>query len=103
MRLLNNLWKHSNAWIFHEPVDPVKLNIQDYFDIIKQPMDLSTVKHKLKNNEYLKLADFLYDVQLIFDNCLLYNKETKQVTLMCLSVKEEFEKQYHVLNFDFYV
>jgi Bromodomain/Ankyrin repeats (3 copies) len=103
MRLLNNLWKHSNAWIFHEPVDPVKLNILDYFDIIKQPMDLSTVKQKLKNNEYLKLADFLHDVQLIFDNCLLYNKETKQVTLMCTSVKEEFEKQYHVLNLDFYV
>jgi hypothetical protein len=34
-RLMNNLWKHSNAWIFHEPVDPKKLNIPDYFDIVK--------------------------------------------------------------------
>jgi hypothetical protein len=34
-RLLNTLWKHQHAWIFHEPVDPIKLNIPDYLDIIK--------------------------------------------------------------------
>jgi len=34
-RLLANLWKHNQAWIFHEAVDPKKLNIPDYFDIIK--------------------------------------------------------------------
>lgn len=43
-RLLNSLWKHQHAWIFHEPVDPIKLNIPDYKDIVKQPMDLGTVK-----------------------------------------------------------
>jgi hypothetical protein len=31
---------HKHAWIFAEPVDPVKLNIPDYFTIIKKPMDL---------------------------------------------------------------
>jgi hypothetical protein len=49
-RLINSLWKHSNAWIFHEPVDAMKLGIPDYFDIVKQPMDLGTVKTKLGNN-----------------------------------------------------
>jgi hypothetical protein len=34
-RMINTLWKHNQAWIFHEPVDPKKLNIPDYFDIIK--------------------------------------------------------------------
>jgi hypothetical protein len=34
-RLLNTLWKHNNAWIFHEPVDVEKLGIPDYFDIVK--------------------------------------------------------------------
>lgn len=61
-RLINNLWKHPNAWIFHEAVDPIKLNIPDYLDIIKNPMDLSTVKTKLGNNEYTKISDFLNDV-----------------------------------------
>ena len=47
-RLMNTLWKHNNAWIFHEPVNPEKLNIPDYYDIIRQPMDFGTVKMKLQ-------------------------------------------------------
>ena len=34
-RIINGLWKHTNAWIFYEPVDPEKLGIPDYLDIIK--------------------------------------------------------------------
>jgi hypothetical protein len=30
-RLMNTLWKYSPSWIFHDPVDPEKLNIPDYF------------------------------------------------------------------------
>jgi len=52
--MMNSLWKHNQAWIFHEPVDPKKLNIPDYLDIIKEPMDFGTVKTKLNNNQYVK-------------------------------------------------
>jgi hypothetical protein len=74
-RLINALWKIPNAFIFHEPVDFVKLNIPDYLDIIRQPMDFGTIKSKLSSNQYLRLQDFLHDVQLVFDNCILYNGE----------------------------
>jgi hypothetical protein len=43
-RIINNIWKHNSAYIFHEPVDPVKLNVPDYYDIIKNPMDFATIK-----------------------------------------------------------
>lgn len=37
--------KHSAyAWPFYKPVDTVALQLHDYYDIIKYPMDLSTVK-----------------------------------------------------------
>ncbi len=41
------LSKVNNAWIFHKPVDPHELEIPDYFDVIKNPMDFSTIKDKL--------------------------------------------------------
>lgn len=44
MQLMNAVWKIKNANIFHYPVDPVKLNILDYFTIIKHPMDFGTIK-----------------------------------------------------------
>ncbi len=39
-KVLQHLMKQQIAWAFLEPVDPVKLNIVDYFDVIKTPMDL---------------------------------------------------------------
>ncbi|CDW71912.1 bromodomain containing protein [Stylonychia lemnae] len=102
-RMIQSLWKHQNSWIFYEPVDPVKLNIHDYFEIIKQPMDLSTIKQKLSNNQYDKMYEFLTDVQLMFDNCILYNGESTQVSILCKTVRDEFHKIYKNLNIDFYI
>ncbi|KAF0900537.1 hypothetical protein E2562_032132 [Oryza meyeriana var. granulata] len=45
--LLKNIFKHQWAGPFLVPVDAVKLNIPDYFDIIKKPMDLGTIEKKL--------------------------------------------------------
>lgn len=42
----------KGSFIFHVPVDPIKLGIEDYFDIIKQPMDFGTIKNNLNNNIY---------------------------------------------------
>lgn len=37
--------KHAAyAWPFYKPVDALSLGLHDYHDIIKQPMDLSTIK-----------------------------------------------------------
>ena len=36
--------RRKSAWPFLEPVDPVALNIPDYPDVVKHPMDLSQCK-----------------------------------------------------------
>jgi Bromodomain len=91
---MTTLWKHSSAWIFYEPVDFVKLGIPDYLEIIKHPMDFGTIKNNLSNNKYLKVQEFLEDLNLVFNNCLLYNGENSQVSIMCKHVREEFNKLY---------
>jgi len=48
-RILNNVWKLKGAFYFHSPVDPIRLKIDDYFDIVKKPMDFGTIKvNKMK-------------------------------------------------------
>lgn len=38
-------------------------------------IDLSTIEKRLTSRLYKKLAEFLYDMNKIFDNCRIYNKE----------------------------
>ena len=46
-RLHVKLMNHKWAGPFLHPVDPVALHIPDYFDIIKNPMDLGTIYSRL--------------------------------------------------------
>ena len=49
---LSAMMKHNHSWPFIKPVDTIKLGLPDYHKLIKQPMDLATVKKRLENNYY---------------------------------------------------
>lgn len=74
MTLLQELTNHPSAWPFAVPVN--KEEVGDYYDVIKEPMDLSTMELKLENDKYESFEQFLYDCRLIFNNCRSYNAET---------------------------
>ena len=57
----------------------LSLRTQDYPDIIKRPMDLSTIQRKLESNEYQEPWQVCDDVRLMFDNAMLYNKKGSRV------------------------
>jgi len=101
-RILKDLWNQKDAWIFFEPVDPVSLNIPDYHNIVKEPMDLGTMKSNLKSGFYSSPSVFQHDMGLIFQNCILYNGETSSVSLMCKNVKDEFHRLKEEYQLDFY-
>ena len=50
--LLKRCQSHQKGFYFKEPVDPVALDILDYFEIISDPMDFSTVGKKITHDEY---------------------------------------------------
>ena len=97
-KLMNSLWKVKDAELFHKPVDPIELGIPDYFDVIKNPMDFSTIKKKLSNGVYTNFKEFCDDINLTFTNCYTYNGETTPVGLMCTNVKNEYHKLYNLYS-----
>ncbi|KAF9204146.1 hypothetical protein BGZ59_001225, partial [Podila verticillata] len=88
--ILRQLKKHQDAPPFLFPVDPVALNIPDYFHFIKRPMDLSTAEKKLNNVEYESADDLASDIQLIVDNCVLYNGKESQISQRAVSLQKAF-------------
>jgi hypothetical protein len=89
MSILDWLRRQNKAIPFSEPVDPVALNIPSYFQIVKKPMDISTILNKLENGSYSSIppgqsigrtpvarmlnGPFRKDIELMFDNAMLFN------------------------------
>jgi transcription initiation factor TFIID subunit 2 len=46
-----------------------------YFDVIKEPMDLSTMSAKLEAGQYKDLGAFELDFVLMISNCKHYNAD----------------------------
>uniref|UniRef100_A0A9L0R439 histone acetyltransferase n=1 Tax=Equus caballus TaxID=9796 RepID=A0A9L0R439_HORSE len=78
---------------FRQPVDPQLLGIPDYFDIVKSPMDLSTIKRKLDTGQYQEPWQYVDDIWLMFNNAWLYNRKTSRVYKYCSKLSEVFEQE----------
>jgi bromodomain-containing factor 1 len=79
---------------FMVPVDPVALNIPNYFTIIKKPMDVSTVAKKLDEGNYTTAGEFEKDFRQIVANCLRFNPPGNPVHLMGKQFEELFDSQW---------
>ncbi|KAI7733945.1 hypothetical protein M8C21_005331 [Ambrosia artemisiifolia] len=89
--LLKKLMSHQHGWVFNKPVDVVALKIPDYFNVIKKPMDLGTVKAKLGSGSYSSPFQFLADVRLTFSNAMTYNPPGNDVHIMADVLSKFFE------------
>uniref|UniRef100_A0A674BF62 histone acetyltransferase n=1 Tax=Salmo trutta TaxID=8032 RepID=A0A674BF62_SALTR len=78
---------------FRQPVDPQLLGIPDYFDIVKNPIDLSTIKRKLDTGQYQEPWQYVDDIWLMFNNAWLYNRKTSRVYKYCSKLAEVFEAE----------
>ena len=65
---LTTLKRMHDSRFYREAVDYVKLNIPNYPYVIKEPMDLSTIEKKLKNNSYSTPEALFRDFDLMVNN-----------------------------------
>lgn len=88
--VMKAVWKHQFSWPFQQPVDTKKLNIPDYHKIIKQAMDLGTIKKRLENNFYWSSKETIQDFNTMFTNCYVYNTPGEDVVVMAQTLEKLF-------------
>lgn len=90
MNLLERLKIYEYAYPFLQPVDPVGDGVPDYWEVIKEPMDLSTIERKLGDGKYASEDHFHTDVKKIISNSYAYNSKELEV----YAVTMKFESFY---------
>eukprot|EP01054_Gregarina_sp_Poly1_P004126 Gregarina_sp_Poly_1__4125@NODE_225_length_11206_cov_83_083760_g199_i0_p2_GENE_NODE_225_length_11206_cov_83_083760_g199_i0NODE_225_length_11206_cov_83_083760_g199_i0_p2_ORF_typecomplete_len736_score126_11Ank_2/PF12796_7/1_9e08Ank_2/PF12796_7/6_2e14Ank_2/PF12796_7/4_7e12Ank_2/PF12796_7/6_2e07Ank_5/PF13857_6/3e05Ank_5/PF13857_6/0_0046Ank_5/PF13857_6/4_1e09Ank_4/PF13637_6/2_8e06Ank_4/PF13637_6/7_8e11Ank_4/PF13637_6/0_00047Ank_3/PF13606_6/2_9e03Ank_3/PF13606_6/0_00024Ank_3/PF13606_6/0_00038Ank_3/PF13 len=85
MQFLRSL---EGAWVFDEPVDPVKWGISDYFEIVTKPMDFCTIRQRLtKGSHYRTVKSFIDDLDQVFYNCIYYNGGESEIGQLCSRIR----------------
>ncbi|WOG94879.1 hypothetical protein DCAR_0314176 [Daucus carota subsp. sativus] len=70
--LLKAMYDHPDAWPFKEPVD--SRDVPDYYDIIRDPMDLKTMSKRVESEQYYVTFEmFVADARRMFSNARTYN------------------------------
>ena len=73
--IIQKLEKNKESYEFRRPVNWKRDGLIDYPERIEHPMDLSTVKKKLKSDKYPDIEAFAEDLRLIWLNCKSYNQD----------------------------
>ena len=95
LEILNVIASDKSAEPFHQPVDTKAF--KDYLSVVKQPMDLDTIRNKLTQGNSVYVSNpsaFLSDMKLVFDNCQLYNAPGSTIHDTAGKLKEKTEKLY---------
>lgn len=74
---------------FKEPVNYKELGLVDYPKIVKRPMNLNKIMKNLHKSQYTTVRQCLDDIQLVWDNCKLYNVEDSDIYKLAVSLEEE--------------
>ena len=74
--------------------DWVSLNIPTYPKVVKEPMDLSTIRRKLDAHEYPNAQGFFGDFKLMIRNCFLFNPPGTPVNQAGIDLQRLFDEKW---------
>ncbi len=65
----------------------------NYYEIIKKPMNMSTIRRKYQTNMYSSLSEMEMDIILCLDNCILYHGPDSMLSNLAKHAKAMFIKK----------
>lgn len=86
---------HDPSKVFHRR--PNRRALPDYYDVIKEPIALSTLKPKLANREYKSFAEFVRDCALIPHNAQTYNRPEAGAYIDAITIRGLMQKEFQIL------
>ncbi|KAJ3429419.1 bromodomain-containing protein [Anaeramoeba flamelloides] len=92
-KLLRMIAQKPNAFLFKNPVS--QKTFPQYYQTIKKPMFIKTVRSKLRKGEYHTLDSFVEDVKLIFKNAMTFNL-SNQLYQLAKTILQNFEKRLKI-------
>ena len=74
IHVIGALFKHPKSQPFREPVDAKALGIYPlYFQIVKNPMDLGTVRKKIDRGSYRSREECVSEIEQVWTNAMTFN------------------------------
>lgn len=94
LKAMDDLMSRPWAQIFLYPIPKDTDFAKDYYAIIKNPMDLTTVRKKIENDEYSTLKQWMNDMTLVWTNAEEFNKPQKIFLALAEQLKRAFHHHY---------
>ncbi|KAG5637375.1 hypothetical protein H0H81_004800 [Sphagnurus paluster] len=88
--------QHRNGNIFHNPIK--NSEAPDYREIVKRPMDLKTIKMKVKDGSISNSVEYERDIFLMFANAMMYNRPGSDVHTMAEDVSGMLSAKSRLAN-----
>ena len=73
--------KNNSQHLLVNPFErlPDKAELPDYYETIKNPIALDVIKRKAKRKKYQDVEQLMADMDLMFENAMMYNEEGSSV------------------------
>lgn len=78
--LLNQVSNHTHGNLFHQAIKEV--DAPDYYSMVHEPMDLKTIKLRIKEGSIASPLELRHALTLMFANALMYNRPGTEVHRM---------------------
>jgi len=86
---VQSLSQLSCAKHFRKPVDLGKLPL--YSRMVPNPIDLGLIVRRLRNDYYNSLDGLAFEAKLLYDNCLVFNRDDSEIAKQAKEVYENLD------------
>lgn len=92
LEITQKLMEMPAAQSFAKPIDHIASGLPNYYKIIDDPQDFSSIEERLKKREYRSIREWKRDMNLVWQNCYTYYGPESYPSVLARYLQDKFEK-----------